>query len=76
MKTLILIALVFLKGCTLCPASDLRFTNADLRFEALSQIESGVKGASPGMLALLADAYGCKVADLLQDPPQRRDIAV
>ena len=41
MKTLILLALVFLKGCTLCPASDLRLTNADLRFEALSQIESG-----------------------------------
>ena len=41
MKTLILLALVFLKGCTLCPARDLRLTNADLRFEALSQIESG-----------------------------------
>lgn len=42
----------------------------------MSQVESGVKGASPGLLALLAEAYGCNVVDLLDDPPQRRDIAV
>jgi transcriptional regulator with XRE-family HTH domain len=39
----------------------------------LSQLEHGYKSAGPGALGKLADAYGCKVEDLMPFDPAEQD---
>lgn len=38
----------------------------------LSQLEHGVHGAFPELLARLARAYGCDITDLMPDEPEEK----
>lgn len=43
--------------------------NADISYPYLSLLENGYRSASPETLGKLADAYGCRVEDLLPREP-------
>jgi transcriptional regulator with XRE-family HTH domain len=54
-------------GLTLKAAAD----KADCSYEHLSQLENGHHSARVTTLAALAEAYGCKVTDIMRPEPKR-----